>query len=187
MSPDTDRYRERRNLDQSPEPRAGEPEHTTEAQEPRFVIQEHEASSHHYDLRLEASGVLKSWAVPKGPSTDPSEKRLAVATEDHPLEYVDFEEMVPRGEYGEGRVIVWDSGTYENVSRDDDGDLVPVDTAHSRGHIAVWLHGQKLTGGYALTRSLATTSGCSSRWTTPSPMLDVDRMLSLKPVPTLPA
>jgi DNA ligase D-like protein (predicted 3'-phosphoesterase) len=124
----------------------------TESEEPRFVVQEHDASTHHYDLRLEASGVLKSWAVPKGPSTDPSDKRLAVATEDHPLAYVDFEGTIPPGEYGEGRVIVWDTGTYENVSRDDDGELAPIDVAHGRGHIAVVLHGQKLSGGYALTR-----------------------------------
>lgn len=152
MSPDTSRYRERRDLDRSPEPDAGTGEHRTESDEPRFVVQEHEASSHHYDLRLEVSGVLKSWAVPKGPSTDPSVKRLAVATEDHPLEYVDFEGTIPRGEYGEGRVIVWDTGTYENMSRDDEGEPIPVDAGYGRGHIAVWLHGQKVAGGYALTR-----------------------------------
>lgn len=96
--------------------------------------------------------MLKSWAVPKGPSTDPSDRRLAVATDDHPLAYADFEGTIPPGEYGEGRVIVWDTGTYENRSRDDAGDPVSLDDAYDRGHIVLWLHGQKVSGGYALTR-----------------------------------
>lgn len=152
MSPDTSRYSARRDLDRSPEPRGVETTGASGADGPLFVVQEHEASTHHYDLRLESSGVLKSWAVPKGPSTDPSEKRLAVATEDHPLEYADFEGTIPTDEYGEGRVIVWDAGSYDNLSRDDDGDEVAIDVAYDRGHIAVWLHGRKLAGGYALTR-----------------------------------
>jgi DNA ligase D-like protein (predicted 3'-phosphoesterase) len=152
VSPDTSRYSARRDLDRSPEPRGAGSRDSASADGPVFVVQEHEASTHHYDLRLESSGVLKSWAVPKGPSTDPSEKRLAVATEDHPLEYADFEGTIPTDEYGEGRVIVWDTGSYDNLSRDDDGAEVAIDVAYERGHIAVWLHGRKLTGGYALTR-----------------------------------
>lgn len=152
MSPHTSRYRARRDFDRSPEPQGAGTTAASGADGPLFVVQEHEASTHHYDLRLESSGVLKSWAVPKGPSTDPADKRLAVATEDHPLEYVDFEGTIPTDEYGEGRVIVWDIGSYDNLSRDDDGDEVAIDVAYERGHIAVWLHGRKLTGGYALTR-----------------------------------
>lgn len=117
----------------------------------RFVIQKHAASSLHYDFRLEAEGVLKSWAVPKGPSTDPRDKRLAVPTEDHPLDYRDFEGVIPEGEYGAGAVIVWDRGTYRNLT-EDDGEEVPVGEAIERGHLKLWLEGEKLRGGYALTR-----------------------------------
>ena len=110
------------------------------------MIQKHDASSLHYDFRLEAGGVLKSWAVPKGPSTDPREKRLAMPTEDHPLGYADFEGVIPEGEYGAGTVIVWDRGSYRNL-----GDK-PVEEGLERGHATVWLEGEKLRGGYALTR-----------------------------------
>jgi DNA ligase D-like protein (predicted 3'-phosphoesterase) len=110
------------------------------------VIQQHQARSLHYDFRLEAGGVLKSWAVPKGPSTNPKDKRLAMPTEDHPLEYADFEGVIPEGEYGAGTVIVWDRGTYRNLEDE------PVEQQVEKGHVAVWLEGKKLRGGYALTR-----------------------------------
>lgn len=119
----------------------------------RFVIQKHDASGMHYDFRLEVGGVLKSWAVPKGPSTDPRDKRLAVAVEDHPLEYAGFEGVIPEGEYGAGTVLVWDAGTYRNISHDDDGDDVPLEAALEAGRAAVWLEGEKLAGGYALIRT----------------------------------
>ena len=115
------------------------------------MIQKHDATTLHYDFRLEAKGVLKSWAVPKGPSTNPRDKRLAMRTEDHPLEYADFEGTIPEGEYGAGPVIVWDTGTYRNLTQRD-GVEVPVETAVEAGHVAVWLEGHKLRGGYALTR-----------------------------------
>ena len=118
----------------------------------RFVIQKHAARSLHYDFRLEADGVLKSWAVPKGPSTNPKDKRLAMPTEDHPLDYRDFEGVIPKGEYGAGAVIVWDRGPYRNLTEDDAGDEVPVSEALASGHLKIWLDGQKLRGGYALTR-----------------------------------
>lgn len=127
----------------------------------RFVIQKHDASSLHYDLRLEIDGVLKSWAVPKGPSTDPSQKRLAMPTEDHPLDYIDFEGVIPEDEYGGGTVLVWDTGTYENQTTDHDGEEVPPDVAYDEGHISFLLRGKKLSGGYALTR---TGSGDDARW-----------------------
>ena len=124
------------------------------------MIHEHDATTLHYDFRLEAGGVLKSWAVPKGPSTDPRDKRLAMRTEDHPLEYAGFEGTIPEGQYGAGPVIVWDTGAYRNLT--DDGDReISVDRAVERGHVVVWLEGRKLTGGYALTR---TGSGKRERW-----------------------
>jgi DNA ligase D-like protein (predicted 3'-phosphoesterase) len=111
---------------------------------PRFVIQKHAARSLHYDFRLEAGGALASWAVPKGPSTDPREKRLAMRVEDHSLEYGDFEGRIPEG-YGAGAVIVWDRGTYRNLTED-----VPIERAIAYGHVAIWLEGEKLRGGWTM-------------------------------------
>jgi DNA ligase D-like protein (predicted 3'-phosphoesterase) len=136
-------YRAKRDFRRSPEPKGRRRRST---KRPRFVIQKHDATSLHYDFRLEAGGLLKSWAVPKGPSTDPREKRLAMPTEDHPLDYADFEGVIPEGEYGAGAVIVWDAGTYRNLGDE------PVEQALERGHASVWLEGAKLRGGYALTR-----------------------------------
>jgi DNA ligase D-like protein (predicted 3'-phosphoesterase) len=115
------------------------------------VIQKHDASSLHYDFRLEADGVLKSWAVPKGPSTNPKDKRLAMPTEDHPMEYADFEGVIPEGEYGAGTVLVWDTGTYRNLT-EKDGEHVPVSRALDEGHLRFELEGSKLRGPWALTR-----------------------------------
>jgi DNA ligase D-like protein (predicted 3'-phosphoesterase) len=119
------------------------------------VIQKHAASSLHYDFRLEVDGVLKSWAVPRGLSTDPREKRLAMPTEDHPLAYADFEGVIPEGEYGAGSVIVWDRGRYRNLGERS------VAEALEAGHATVWLDGEKLCGGYALTRM---GNGGRERW-----------------------
>lgn len=123
---------------------------------PTFVIQKHDASSLHYDFRLEVDGVLKSWAVPKGPSTDPRDKRLAMEVEDHGLEYGDFEGVIEEGSYGAGSVIVWDRGTYENLSEDES-----MAEALERGSARVWLHGEKLRGGYTLRR---TSGGKKPQW-----------------------
>jgi DNA ligase D-like protein (predicted 3'-phosphoesterase) len=125
------------------------------------VIQKHDATNLHYDFRLEVDGVLKSWAVPKGPSTDPRVKRLAIPTEDHPLEYADFEGAIPEDEYGGGTVLVWDKGPYRNLKKDDDGNEVPMAESVDKGHLTVWLEGKKLTGGYALIR---TGRGDDRRW-----------------------
>jgi len=137
-----EKYREKRRSGRSPEPR-GRPRRGSRKQ-PHFVIQHHAASTDHYDFRLEIDGVLVSWAVPKGPSTNPKDKRMARRTEDHPMEYESFEGVIPEGEYGAGRVIVWDRGTYTS-----DRDMVE-DLA--RGHLSFQLDGEKLHGGYALTR-----------------------------------
>lgn len=118
---------------------------------PRFVVQKHDARRLHYDVRLEVDGVLASWAVPKGPSLDPADKRLAMRTEDHPLDYIDFEGVIPQGEYGAGPVIVWDTGTYRNLT-ERGGNPVAVAEGLASGHVAVWLDGEKLRGGFAFTR-----------------------------------
>ena len=134
--------------------RTGEPRGRGAAvgDEPRFVVQIHDASTLHFDFRLQVGDVLKSWSVPKGPSGDPRDKRLAVPTEDHPLEYEEYEGVIPAGEYGGGTVIVWDHGTFEPLSHDRKGR--PVDFAESldHGHATFRLHGEKLRGEYALTR-----------------------------------
>lgn len=120
---------------------------------PRFVIQKHDASNLHYDFRLEMDGVLKSWAIPKGPSTDPSEKRMAILTEDHPLDYIDFEGTIPEDQYGGGTVIVWDGGTYRNLRREKEGNGLSMTGSFDDGKIEVWLEGKKLKGGYVLIRT----------------------------------
>ena len=144
------KYRERRDLDTSPEPKGG----TVKPHEkPLFVIQKHDATRLHYDFRLEIDGVLVSWAVPKGPSTDPSEKRLAIRTDDHPLEHADFEGVIPEENYGAGPVLIWDRGTYKNVKYDEDDKLIPMSKALEMGEITVALYGEKLRGAYALIRA----------------------------------
>jgi DNA ligase D-like protein (predicted 3'-phosphoesterase) len=142
-------YRGKRDLGRTTEPPAGRKRRG--GRRPRFVVHQHDATTLHYDFRLEAAGVLKSWAVPKGPSTNPRDKRLAMPTEDHPLDYIDYEGLIPEGQYGAGPVIVWDAGTYRNRT-EKGGKQVPVERAVEDGHVAVWLEGRKLTGGYALTR-----------------------------------
>jgi DNA ligase D-like protein (predicted 3'-phosphoesterase) len=117
----------------------------------RFVIHKHAASTLHYDLRFEVGDVLKCWTVPKGPSTAPGVKRLAIPVEDHEAGYIDFEGIIPEGEYGAGTVIVWDTGTYVNLT-EKAGSPVPVEQGIEDGHIKVWLNGSKLRGGFALTR-----------------------------------
>lgn len=151
MSERLDEYRAKRDFDRTDEP-SGTVEVPPGDGPPRFVIQHHQASSEHYDFRLEDDGVLLSWAVPKGPSTDPSDKRLAVRTEDHPLDYIDFEGTIPAGEYGGGAVIVWDVGTWEHLTTDDDGRPMSVADAVDRGHVSFTISGQKLAGGYTLQR-----------------------------------
>lgn len=125
------------------------------------MIQKHDASSLHYDFRLEVDGVLVSWAVPKGPSTDPREKRLAVQTEDHPLNYAGFEGVIPEGEYGAGTVMIWDKGRYRNLRANKGPHSRSMESSLKEGLIEVSLEGRKLKGGYALKR---TGTGKKPRW-----------------------
>ncbi|MDX1562737.1 MAG: DNA polymerase ligase N-terminal domain-containing protein [Gammaproteobacteria bacterium] len=127
----------------------------------RFVVQKHDASSLHYDFRLEFGGVLVSWAVPKGPSTDTRVKRLAVQTEDHPTDYLRFEGVIPEGEYGAGTVLVWDTGRYRNLRAQKGPKSRSMERSLKDGLIEVELIGEKLCGGYALKR---TSKGKRSRW-----------------------
>ncbi len=154
-------YRSKRDFRKTPEPPA---DAGAKRQQNRiFVIHKHDASRLHYDFRIEVDGVLRSWAVPKGPSTDPSEKRLAVPTEDHPMDYADFEGVIPKDEYGGGTVIVWDAGSYRNLKTDDDGEEVPMPDTLDNGRVEIWLEGKKLSGGYALIRTGPDKSG-RDRW-----------------------
>ena len=150
------KYQEKRRFGVTPEP-SGAGEGQKQASSLIYVIQKHRASHLHYDFRLEWKGVLLSWAVPKGPSLDPATKRLAMQVEDHPVEYADFEGVIPAGEYGGGTVMVWDQGTWEPEQAD-------VDAALAKGDLKFTLHGEKLKGSWVLvrTRGFGSSSGKSS-------------------------
>src|SRR6266436_6235540 len=138
-------YRKKRKFDKTPEPCPTKKRTKTGH---LFVIQKHRATQLHYDFRLEADGVLKSWAVPKGPSLNPKDKRLAMAVEDHPVGYAEFEGIIPEGEYGGGTVMVWDYGSYTP------DDATPnVSKAIKNGELKFTLHGEKLGGSWALVHT----------------------------------
>jgi bifunctional non-homologous end joining protein LigD len=137
------KYRQMRDFGDTPEPSGGKPKKT---KLPIFVIQKHQASHLHYDFRLEMEGVLKSWAVPKGPSYDPSVKRLAMMTEDHPYDYASFEGVIPAGNYGAGNVIIWDEGTYELTEPEDGVKGI------KQGKLAFKMYGKKMFGEWALVK-----------------------------------
>ena len=158
-------YERKRNFKKTSEP-SGRPsqggKRVPKRRHPRFTIQKHAATSLHYDFRLEVDGVLASWAVPKGPSTNPGDKRLAMRTEDHPMEYLEFEGVIPKGEYGAGPVIVWDRGVFENISETRRGEKLTLEEALEKGDIKVFLLGEKIRGAYALVRT--SQAGDREQW-----------------------
>ena len=145
-------YKQKRSFTKTPEPRGGRPDGSTLL----FVVQKHAASHLHYDFRLEMEGVLKSWAIPKGPSLNPADKRLAMQVEDHPFDYKDFEGIIPAGNYGGGTVMVWDTGTYEPLE-----ETAGTKTAMNKlllkelksGSLKFRLNGKKLKGEFALVHT----------------------------------
>ena len=145
-------YKKKRTFSQTPEPTGGK----STGDKLRFVIQKHAATNLHYDFRLEMGGVLKSWAVPKGPSTDPSVKRLAMMVEDHPFDYRTFEGIIPKKQYGGGTVMVWDEGSYEsakgNFTEKKEREKELLHQLH-KGKIVFNLNGEKLKGQFALVKS----------------------------------
>lgn len=144
---DLEEYKKKRNLEKTKEPGN---EESQEKYERLFVIQKHDASRLHYDFRIQIEDALVSWAVPKGLSTEANKKRLAVRTEDHPLDYAKFEGVIPEGEYGAGTVLVWDIGKYEPMA--ENGDEKSMKDALEDGALKFKLKGKKLKGGYAMAR-----------------------------------
>jgi bifunctional non-homologous end joining protein LigD len=147
-------YNRRRRFDVTPEP-AGRRSGGRRAagRRPQFVVQKHRAGHLHYDFRLEHRGVMLSWAVPKGPSLDPAVKRLAMETEPHPLDYNEFEGVIPEGEYGGGTVMIWDHGVWAPVAGDRLGDEREVDRQLAKGELKFVLLGKKLAGSWVLVRT----------------------------------
>lgn len=143
-------YKKRRNFNKTQEPLA-HIRQDLKNDEPLFVIQKHAASHLHFDVRLEIGGVLVSWAVPKGISSDPAVKHLAIPTEDHPYDYAFFEGTIPQGHYGGGTVMVWDIGTYTNI-KEKNGKIVSMKQCYKNGTIEITMHGKKVQGNYALVR-----------------------------------
>jgi bifunctional non-homologous end joining protein LigD len=143
-------YRRKRDFKKTAEPEGGASKRAAKSKQLGFVIQKHAATRLHFDLRLELDGVMKSWAVPKGPSADPAIKRLAMQVEDHPIEYNTFEGTIPKGEYGGGTVMLWDQGWYEpEKGGGEDG----VREGYKKGDLKVVFHGKRMKGSWVLVRT----------------------------------
>src|SRR5437879_4630513 len=148
-------YIRKRSFEKTPEPKPSGKEAPRKSAEPHFYVQRHDATRLHYDFRLEMDGTLRSWAVPKGPTLDPTPKRLAAMVEDHPLEYGSFEGTIPKGNYGAGSVMLWDRGTYELL-----GDSTAEEQL-TRGDFKIRVHGEKIRGEFAIVR---TKRGKGNEW-----------------------
>src|SRR5436305_2743154 len=151
-----EKYREKRDFKKSSEPSGKTQSAAKTKSSLLYVIQKHRATQLHYDFRLELNGVLLSWAVPKGPSLDPNDKRLAMHVEDHPLEYGEFEGVIPPKQYGAGTVMLWDRGTWIPKGDPDEG--------YAKGHLKFELHGEKLKGVWNLVRSRSGKYGGDKSW-----------------------
>lgn len=142
-------YKQKRDLKATPEPGGGK----SAKNELIFVVQRHKASHLHYDFRLECNGVLKSWAVPKGPSMNPEDKRLAMMVEDHPYDYKDFSGVIPKGNYGAGLIEIWDSGTYSDLEKNNKKTAEKkISEGIEKGNLKFRLNGKKLKGEFALVK-----------------------------------
>jgi bifunctional non-homologous end joining protein LigD len=150
-------YRKKRDFKVTPEPSGEKSSPRSQKSSLSYVIQKHRATALHYDFRLEFRGTLLSWAVPKGPSLDPSVKRLAMQVEDHPIDYAGFEGVIPEGEYGGGTVMVWDKGTWTSESPDPAAAL-------EKGDLKFTLHGKKLKGSWVLVRTRGFSSSTKTSW-----------------------
>lgn len=153
-------YQRKRDFTKTAEPE-GKPTRSRSRRALRFVIQKHAASHLHFDFRLELDGVMKSWAVPKGPSYDPSVRRLAMEVEDHPIEYNTFEGTIPKGQYGGGTVMLWDRGTYEPEGG---GGEEALRDGYARGDLKIVLHGKRLEGGWVLVRMRRDEENGRAQW-----------------------
>jgi bifunctional non-homologous end joining protein LigD len=152
-------YKRKRDFTKTAEPE-GKTTRGRSARALKYVIQKHAASRLHFDFRLELDGVMKSWAVPKGPSYDPAVRRLAMEVEDHPIEYNSFEGTIPKGEYGGGTVMLWDRGTYEPEAG---GGAKALREGYERGDLKIVLHGKRLRGGWVLVR-MRRDEGGRAQW-----------------------
>lgn len=158
-----EKYKKKRNFTKTPEP-AGKVKAAAKGA-PIFVVQKHQASHLHYDFRLEHKGVLLSWAVPKGPSLNPADKRLAMMVEDHPFDYRDFEGTIPEGNYGAGTVMVWDFGNYLAMGTGNRAESEKmIGAGMHKGHITFVLNGDKLKGEFALIKMKNDKSGKGNAW-----------------------
>ncbi|SHG50423.1 DNA ligase D, 3'-phosphoesterase domain-containing protein [Salegentibacter echinorum] len=143
-------YNKKRDFKVTGEPKGSQSKN--KSRKPLFVIQKHDATNLHYDFRLEIDNTLKSWSIPKGPSTNPEIKRMAIPTEDHPKEYANFEGVIPKKQYGGGTVMIWDKGTFRSMNKNKDNEAVDLKAAYEKGAIDIYLEGEKIYGGYSLIK-----------------------------------
>ncbi len=146
------KYQKKRDFTKTPEPKASKIKRKKSDDKNIFVIQEHFSKRKHFDFRIQISSSLRSWAIPKGIPKTTKDKRLAMLTENHPLEYAKFQGVIPKGQYGAGKVKIYDSGNFENIKKDKKGKIIPINKCFKNGQIEIFLHGKKINAAYALVR-----------------------------------